>query len=55
MNRMTYSKSLSALAVILVLSIFVKPDLSTAQPGEDSVLNESIYDNYYFVLISLIF
>ena len=43
MNRMTYSKSLSALAVILVLSIFVKPDLSTAQPEEDSVLNESIY------------
>jgi hypothetical protein len=42
---MTYPKSLSALAVILVLSIFVKPDLSTAQPGEDSVLIDSIRIN----------
>lgn len=45
MNRVTYPKSLSALAVILVLSIFVKPDLSIAQPGEDSVLIESIRIN----------
>lgn len=45
MNRMTFSNSVSALAVILVFSVFVAPDFAMAQPDEDTVMIESIRIN----------
>lgn len=45
MNRMTFSNSVSALAVILVFSVFVDPDFALAQPDEDTVMIESIRIN----------